>query len=249
MMKGWIVVLLLVAASCLCASGREGFRVFTDSKGRAILLRIVKCDIKHDSVTVEREDEKRLTVKISGFSKSDQDYIKEWFKANELISEKNLRISFDKEVVGRREEEIRGTTYYVDSGIQEENKAGEIEYEDIAYMITFHNKSPFPLENARLEYRIYYEQSRSGQKDPKQMVLSKESTLRTVLPNKKVTFQTASVEIKEAKYYGDYTTRKPADGDVHGIRCRLTVKLSEDKTIVREFCYPRGLSDKKYTWK
>ncbi len=37
--------------------------------------------------------------------------------------------------------------------------------------------------------------------------------------------------------------------DVQGIRCRLSLNLDDERVVVREFSYPRGLSEKKYPWK
>ncbi len=245
------LLLLVFAAVCLCSYANDGFRVFTDEQGRAIMLKVVKCDLKHNSVTVEREDGRRLTVKLDAFSKSDQDYVSDWYKANELIDERNLKIEVDKEVVGRREEEIEGTITYMSSGIQETEKAGEMQFEDIAYTITFYNKSAFPIQNAMLEYKIYYEQSSRGLKNPEQEIFSQESKLSDVLPGKKVNFTTESVEILNERFSGSYNyvgSGNPAEGEVHGIRGRLIVTVSEDKTVEREFSYPRGLSEKKYPW-
>lgn len=244
-----IVAVLFLGAFCFCAAAENnGYRVFMDTQGRAIMLKVVKCDPKHDSVTVEREDGRRLTVKISNFGKSDQDYIKEWFKANELIDEKNLKISFD-DVVSRREEDITGSVY-IGGGLSDTAKIGSKKYEKVSYKITFENKSSYPIQNARLEYRIYSEQSTRTNKEPKQDVLSKNVDLKVMYSGKKMSFTTDSIEVLNEKYtHSDYDYRNTAEGEVNGIRCRLIVKMSDDKEIVREFCYPSSLSEKKYPWK
>ena len=218
-----------------------------DTQGRAIMLKVIKCDPQHDSVTVEREEGQRLTVKISGFSKADQTYIQEWYKANELIDQKNLKISFD-DVTARREEEIAGHTSDGYGGSWDE-KIGIKKYETVSYKITFENKSAYPVQNARLEYKVYYEQADRREKDPTQKILSKSSDLSVIYPKKKIFFTTEGVEILNEKKTASYYSFIPAEGDVHGIRCRLIVKLSEDKEIVREFSYPSSLSEKKYPWK
>ncbi len=243
------VVLLIVAVSCLCSLAGEEFRVFMDEQGRSIMLKVVKCEPESDRVTVELENGRRMTVKISGFSKSDQDYITDWYKANELISDRNLKISTDEEVFSEREEEIIFNVSY-DYGDTDQEKGGEQEYEEIGYIIEFENKSSFPILDARVEYKIYYEQGQRGAKEPEQKVHFGEKKLPNIDAGRKIRFKTDAVEILNERFTSRFTiSSKPAEGDVHGIRCRLIVKLSEEQTLVREFNEPSGLSEHKYPWK
>ncbi|MBN2163255.1 MAG: hypothetical protein JXR25_11700 [Pontiellaceae bacterium] len=224
-MKIWITFILLVAGVCIgsyAGNNEKSFRVFMDGQGRAIMLRVVKCDLQHDEVTVEREDERRLTVRISSFSKSDQEYIKEWFLANELIEERNLPISINKKT-----------------------SAKDASHETTSFLITLENKTKQSIKNARIRYIIYYEQSERYDDAPTQKELSKEAFMKEIPAGEITSLTTSGVEV----YTESATISKRAEGDVHGIRCRLIVRLSDDKEIYREFTYPRGLSDKKFPWK
>ena len=252
---------VLAGIFCLAAAADDDMRVFTDRQGRAIFLKVIKCDIARDEVTVEREDGRRLTVNISGFSDSDQAYVKEWFLSNELVSERNLKIACDDETVEKRKEEITQTTIYTDTDITEETVIGYKRYEVIAYNITLENRTADPIANARLEYKIYYEQSERGiDVVPVKSVLADTAEVPVLESKKPVKIQTKTVEIFEEDRPNSTTTTssssgssrstsiEPAEGEVIGIRGRLIIKLASGKEVVREFCDPSSLSDEKYPW-
>lgn len=253
-MKGmWILAGLFIGVFGLGAWAADETRVFTDTQGRSIILKVVKCDLERNQVTVEREDGQRMTVGINGFCKSDQEYVKQWFTMHELVSDKNLLITCKDEVVNKRKEESTVTVSY-SGGYEEEEVIGYDLYEDIGYSITFENKTIEPVVGATLEYKIYYEQTDSGVNQEAVMgVLEDTLEVPSIAPKKMVKVQTKTVEIhEESRKSSDYmsysSNSKPATGKVCGIRGRLTIKLPKDKEIVREFSEPASLSDKKYPW-
>jgi len=238
--------MLLCIASALAGWAEGEFHVFTDMQGRAVMLKVVDCDLTHNKVMVEREDGRRRSVKVSGFSESDQAYIKAWYMANELISEQNLRISIDEEII-RRDEDIQGRIYQgrtLVGGI-----VGESKHEQIAYVIAIENRSELPVEQVQIEYKIYYEQAERHMKVREQKIFFQSGRLPTLEARGKVTFKTQSVEVIRERLFGKrYADHRPAEGYVHGIRGRLIVKLSDKQEVVREFQYPSSLSDKRYPW-
>ena len=69
-----LVTCLPAACSGQSGSGEEGYRTFTDSRGRAVEARVVRAD--GDQVTIQRRDGKRFTVPVSTFSPADQDFLR-----------------------------------------------------------------------------------------------------------------------------------------------------------------------------
>lgn len=246
---------------CMSAWAGDEFHSFTDTQGRTIELRVITFDGKHNKVTVERQDGRRLIVSAGNFCEADQNYLQQWFMANELLSEDHLKIDCDDKVIEKRKENVRATQASSSGGVIRDVEIGECRYEKIAYAITFENKTLKPIENAHVEYKIYYEQTKRGvELDPEKMVFRGEADLSTLAPGKSNEFMTQPVEIYNdnlspqniVSIDADGTERsamlEEAEGEVRGIRGRLIVTLPNEKKIVREFHHPSSLSEKKYPW-
>ncbi len=234
----YCIAYLLLGMLCLVAHAEDEYRSFTDAQGRSIRLRVTACDLSRDSVTVQKENRQRVTVKISGFSAEDQAYIKEWHMANELLSERNLKIVCDDTVVFSRKEDIKGTEY--SGGTYDLTPTtvvvGYKKYEETACRVSMENKGSVPIENARIEYRLYYEQDRMR-------VLKGEMNAPVLGTRKKVELLTKSVEIIKCSGKTSVTS-----GEIIGFRMRVYVKLPSGKEAIREYQHPTSLSASKYSW-
>ena len=259
-MKGHIVGSLF-SALCLSAQATDEFHMFTDTQGRTIELKLLEFDSQHGKISVERQDGHRLTVSISNFCKADHDFIQQWFIANKLLSEENLKIICDDKVTEKRKETVTAMQASSSGGVLRDVEIGERRHEKIAYEIAFENKTLQPIENARLEYRIYYEQTERGiDQDSNQKVFSGESELPLLVPRSSSEFMTASVEIfndnlsalnvitLDAKGNQSSGALEEGEGNIHGIRGRLLVPLADGENLVRAFHHPSSLSEKKYPW-
>lgn len=259
-MKVHIVGLLFVVL-CLGAQATDEFHMFTDTQGRTIELKVIKCDFEHDKVLVERQDRRRLQVKISNFCAEDQEYLREWFMLNELLSERHLKISCDDKVIDKHKETVTAMQQSSSGHQLKEVEIGEKEYEKIAYEITFENKAAFSIEKAQVEYRIYYEQTAGGvDQDPEHKVFRGEGTLALLEPGSLGEFMTETVEIYndnlsaqniitlDEKGNQSVGALEPGEGEVHGIRGRLIIPLASGETLIRDFHHPSSLSEKKYPW-
>ena len=252
---------LLFGVLCLGAQATDEFHMFTDTQGRTIELKLINFDSEHGRISVERQDGHRLTVSISNFCKADHDYVQQWFMANELLSEGNLKIGCDDKVVSRRKETVTGMQASSTGGQLKEVEIGEKKYEKIAYEILFENKTLQPIENARMEYRIYYEQTERGvDQDAEQKVFQGETGLALLAPRSSSDFMTEAVEIfndnlsavnvitLDEKGNESSGALEEGEGEIHGIRGRLIVPLASGENLVREFHHPSSLSEKKYPW-
>ena len=259
-MKGYMAGLLF-GVLCLGSQAMDEFHMFTDTQGRTIELKLIKFDSEHGRISVERQDGHRLTVSISNFCEADHDYVRQWFIANELLSEDNLKIVCDDKVVSRRKETVTGMQASPSGGQLKQIEIGEKKYEKIAYEITFENTTLQPIENARMEYRIYYEQTERGvDQDSEQKVFQGETDLALLAPRSSSDFMTETVEIfndnlsavnvvtLDEKGNESAGALEEGEGEIHGIRGRLIVPLASGGNLVREFCHPSSLSEKKYPW-
>jgi hypothetical protein len=259
-MKRYMVGLLF-GILCLGAQAADEFHMFTDTQGRTIELKLIKFDSEHGRISVERKDGRRLTVNLDNFCEADHDYVQQWFIANELLSERNLKIGCDDKVVSKRKETVTGMQASSSGSQLKEVEIGEKKYEKIAYEITFENKTSEPIENARLEYRIYYEQTERGvDQDSEQKVFRGETVLALLAPGSSSEFMTEAVEIfndnlsalnvitLDEKGNESSGALEEGEGEIHGIRGRLIVPLASGENLIREFHHPSSLSEKQYPW-
>jgi outer membrane protein assembly factor BamB len=74
----FLLVFLAISFPAACfgqgGEGEGGYRTFTDSRGRTVRARVVRID--GDRVTIERQDGKQFTIRISTFSQADQDFLR-----------------------------------------------------------------------------------------------------------------------------------------------------------------------------
>ncbi len=258
-MKRYIVVLTL-SLLCLSAIAEEDYHEFVDQQSRSIVLKIITCDMSGGTVLVERRDHRRLTVKINTFSPDDQLYIKQWYMEHEMLSEKNLRINFNKKTVKKWNEKIMTPEQTTARGvIIPPEQIGVKRFETIAYELVFQNRGDVPISKMRVEYIIFYEQLSTGIKDvdPIQKQLKGAFEVLDLHAREKISATTEAAQIFEedrrrgvhvgSTSIDDYKPHE-AQGRIHGIRAKVYVTLANGDEISRDYCAPSKLSLEKYPW-
>ncbi|MBN2703791.1 MAG: hypothetical protein JXR23_06220 [Pontiellaceae bacterium] len=255
-MKYGFVGLMLIA----CAVGtraKEEYRTFSDTKERTISAKIIDCDLPTGNVTLElKEDKRRATIPIDSLSEKDQTYIKEWYTVNEALASKNLRITTKSTSLKKWKTSDRDDVFTIDD-VDYSNAIEETtEFEQIAFDITLQNTSKVLIPKMRMEYKIYYEQSVTSSDDIQadQFILEGKLNVAALKPTEKIKMQTEYVQIREVEisldsglYFVD-ATPTGAQGDVHGMRARIYLAMSNGEEAIREFCEPSSLSEKDYPW-
>ena len=241
-----------VFAFCLVVFSEEPFREFTDKEGRKAKLRVVNCDPGRNSVTLEQErNHQRVKVPMNAFCEKDQEYFQTWYLSHKMMSDQNLKLSFSKKIINKRKEQIMGTITYYDNGITETRTEaiGFEKREKIAYCVDIENKVKTPIENARIEYVIYYEQETPQTSGSNLKRVTGKRKLSVLEQRKPVSFRTDVVELLEIKYTSSTQSFMNAESEVFGIRVRIYVKPSDDgEEIMREVKDPSSLSDEDYPW-
>jgi len=255
-MRRLIALTLLFGLVLSGLAEEEDYRFFTDTQGRSIRGMITACDLARNRVTIERADnQQRATVPIDGFCEEDQTFIREWFMANELLTEAKLRISC-KEITVKEWSETQSEEFRdADTGEYEGTRQEITDFETIGYEITLINKNDLPLQNLKIEYKIYYEQSETTQGNPvtEQKRLDGSLDVKDIKPDAQQKVATKTVEISRTQFSndGDVTRVQPktgGKGEVHGMRARITMTLPSGQKSMREFSQPSSLSDKRFPW-
>jgi hypothetical protein len=252
-MKNTVCGLLGFSALLVMASQAE-MHAFEAKDGRAIEAEIVDYDARSGKVTLKRADGKRIPVKADFFVAADQAYIREWDSQKAFSSDRLLKISFDEETVNKSKEEVYRMLTDTE-GNKEEYLMKEIKYEDVAYEVELRNMNKAALDGMRMEYRIYYEQSRENRdkQNPDQFILAGKSDISAIAGGQSAKIVTQPVTIYDdnlnAISWSDASERVPGRGDVHGVRARIYMKTKSGKELMREACYPDNLSTGDFGWK
>ena len=245
-----LVGVLLCSATALFAE----MRAFELPDGRMLEAEIVDYDARSGKVTLKRADGNRVPVKANIFIEKDQAYIREWDAAKSFASDRFLKIGFDQDTLKRWKEEVYKDLRDTDGNV-EEYLMKEIKFEDVAYQVELRNMNKTPLDGMRMEYRIYYEQSRENRdkQNPTQYIWGGKSDISTLSGGQSVKVGTEPVTIYDDNLnpisWADGSERVPGRGDVHGIRARIYLKTKSGKEIMRECCHPSTLSSADYPWK
>ena len=249
------IVLLCMGMLTLSALSEEEFHLFTSKDDRAISGRIVDFDGRKDTITIELENKRRASVPVGGFSDSDQQYIREWISAQRFMDKQMLRIDCDDKLVDESKDEERITVTYTSGTTVNDFLANVVHKERIAYEFEFDNRNTVPINGIRMEYRIYFEQSKmaSGHNpEPEQHCFRGQLTVPSIEGASRKAVLTDAVEIYKddinpiPQVGGD--PRQGGKGEVQGIRARIYMKLSTGDEVMREFHHPSSLSERDFPW-
>jgi len=221
--------------------GQETFRIFTATDGRVIEAKIVSWNPTSRKLQIERNTGRKVWVKPDIFSEEDLTYIKTWISANQFQSNAKFRIKADK---------VNGKS--TDSG------------RDIHYDLSFDNRTGMPLENVKVDYRLYIDESgHNGRKDTERCV-GGQINAEDIPEGKRIKVSTTEERLNkiykqvaytesETDIYGytrtwtAYENKKVQEDRVQGIWLRISGPSIDGKPVVREFCDPSDLN-KKFSW-
>jgi len=242
---------------CSAAWADDVYRAFTTAEGKTFQGRVLSFDARKGTVQIEAENGKKARVPLSDLSEKDQEYVWEWDTAQNFTDERLFKITCTERLVDESDEEVRRDIEFEIRGTEKNRLLNTIHREKIAYEFEFKNTSPKTLSGIRLEYRIYYEQSKStldGRKpEPEQKVYKGQKELASIASGDSIKLMSETVEVYDDKINpmdilvgGD--PRQGGKGEVQGIRARLFMKLSNGEEIVREVSQPLSLSADRFPW-
>jgi len=240
-MKRWFVVAGMSVFVLLANRVGAEMREFKLPDGRSIKAEIVSFNAKLGKVELKLANGKRKKVNPGLFVEEDQKFIKEWAA---LDGFRNKRF-FKVECAKKRTEKWG-----------EEDSAYQVKYDRYIYNITLENRNEYPLENIKVEYRIFYEQEENDRSTRKVVVnknvKSGEADVKRILPRGKTVLPTESVvlakfEFNTGDYYVPGGDPETTSGEIKGIWVRIQIETEGGQTAVRNVFEPAGLEG-KYAW-
>ncbi len=143
MISKTLIIFATIALSIVAAVAQENsFRIY-DVQGRSLEAKLLQVDNRRGMVELELRNTQRKKVKVSIFSKADQEYFRDWHVVQEFQSAR-LKIEAKKKIVNSRMEMVQG--------------AVRRDIDEICYEITVNNRTEISIGDITVEYNIYAEQ-------------------------------------------------------------------------------------------
>jgi hypothetical protein len=184
---------------------------------------ILKYNSASGKILIERVGKKAFWVSPSLFSPADQIYIENWIQDSRFMSEASFRINVE-------EHKSKWESCGDDSGDRREKSS--------VFTFIFSNRNNLPLNALRLEYCLFRDIERNGDKYIESNFYKLEAG--NIAPNseKKIRAKLGHLSFKASGFLNE----------VAGLTLRVYFENSEGKTLMREVTYPDKLSKDKYVW-
>jgi len=216
-------------------------REFRLPDGRAITAEVVGFDRQFGKVEIKLENGRRKKVSPAIFVEADQAYVKEWVSLEGFRNPGMFKVECEKRLLKKWKEESSAVT---------------LKHKLYAYGITFENRGKVPLEDLKVDYRIFYEQEVNNSTTKKVDLLKKiqfgKSAIDILPPGGKREFTSKSVELERFEFNtGDYYVPdgdpESTTGRIRGIWVRVRVVGKAGNVAIRDFFEPASLEG-KYDW-
>jgi hypothetical protein len=231
-------VFFLTTGSALSA-GESNFRTFSDSQGREMNAKLTQ--VSGEDIYIERLDGLSTKVKISIFSKEDQEFIRDWGR-KETLKNDAIRVRFITDV-----EDKSG---WEDSGGGIVRKTWKE-----SYGIELSNESQLDLKNIRIEYLIFkFEDAMAAQKRSEGEIryLTGETKVPALKVRSKARASTKKFPMLETKLAPGYRWagggKETSEDEMRGIWIKvfvgeiLATEVSKPENLIRKESWPTSKS-------
>jgi len=233
----FILCCLFVAVSALPSLGTGALHTFTTTDGRSLKATVLDFNASSKKIQIEREDGKKIWVRPSVFSQPDRDYVQRWIAADQFMSPTKFRIKGKK---------LKGKTSKSTSRIM--------------YEITLENKTGFPLNNLKIEYRTFVLKKilnkENGEQEEDSSRVDGGGFNINIPVGKKISKTTAPTildtefrQMMEGNTYTgfDYYKLKVSEEELEGFWIKIHGPEIDGTRAVREWCNPADTIE-NFSW-
>ena len=233
--------LLLATLSAFAES-----QTLTDQQGRTIKADVIS--VQNEKVTIKRDDGQTFDIPLATLSDADQSRLKAWaakegsqpppLPAGSVVIELSRGV-FSTE---KKDSDVKLTTGEIvkNGRTTTEEKCG--------YSVTIQNKTSAPLENLRIEYRLFATVDSVHVKE-KQGLKKKSygSNVEAIPSLGKTVFRTETISAYKMKYNGNIVSAKTGDSSSRETLTGIWLRLYRGKELVSEVSTPATLMSTE-TW-
>ena len=206
------LVASVVLIHTLSPAGRAEMREFKDPYGRVIKAELVSHPGGGETVKIRREGGKVMTVKVSIFSKEDQEFIQNWMTANPPTADFSFRFKVDKKRLSSQKS--RRGSYK------------KVSVDEMAYEVELTSQSREQLPPFSIKYRMYVTDRADGgygssELGAKKVVEGMVDVRKTLKYNGNIKFTTKPVVIEKVTYDSRYSSSTRYHDQLDGLIMRL----------------------------
>lgn len=209
---------LIAFVACLLAPAAQAemFKL-TDKQGRSIEADVLS--IENDTARIRRADGMRFDLPLANLAEADQKTLRDWAKreADKPLPPNSIevmasRAKFDSQ---KSERQVPWVTTYSDGSSTTEYRTMVTTREQWGYSLTVSNTTLRPVDNLRVEYRLF------GGGIASASIGNSGSTLviGTLKPREKTIVKTSSVTLTKEAYRGE--NAKPVGSQLQGVWVRV----------------------------
>jgi hypothetical protein len=253
--RGLVWIAAVLAAGSVWAQSDDGYRTFTDTKGRSICGRVVDYDPAKSKFLVERDGRYRTWLSAAALSQDGQTYLKDWLRSYKVLFEKALAVTVEPQKgllqnAGTGRFDVQKTQEY--SSIVSVSKRTDAAIEDFRieyrYVVADVNLSPHAVVT-----EISMDAEEADSDVPRQY--GGEFEFGSITNGQTLTFNTGALTLTneyirrtEADLFGSsYHETLVRQTQVLGIWLKVYGAGSNGVPIVRDICIPEDLYE-KVTW-
>lgn len=227
----------LAVAGCLPLARAE-IRTITDKQGRSIKADVISVD--GDKVKIKREDGQTFEIALSTLSDDNQKDLQAWAaKEAKSLPPGSLAVELSRGVfdTSKKDSDVTLTT-----GDIVKNGRTTTE-EKWGYSVTIQNKTSKPLDNLRVEYRLFATVDSVHVKE-KQGLKKKayQSKIEAIPELGRVVFRTETISAFKMKYNGNIVSAKTGDSSSRETLSGIWLRIYNGNDLVHEACMPDKLS-------
>ena len=201
----------------------EDTRRFTDTQGRSINAKILEHDSSSGKILIERAGKKAVWISPSTFSQSDQLYIQKWINDSKFMTEAFFNIVVEEH-----------KSNWESCG----DASGNRRKKSSSFTFVFNNRNNEPLNDLRLEYCLFRDRNRNGDKFIESKIYDLEVGTIDKNSEKKIRAKVGHLSFKASGFLNE----------VAGLSLRVYMETSKGETLMREVRYQDKLSKEKYVW-
>ena len=231
----FLLCCLFVSAAPSTSLGEVTFRPFVTTDGRSLNAAVKDYNERNGKIQIKREDGKLIWILPKVFSEPDREYIRQWIAVDQFMSPTKFRIK----------------------GSPKKSRISEHKTE-VVYEITLENKTDFPLNGLRIEYRAfvlnkgYDDKENSSRVDGGQLHIAEIPAGKPISEKTKaMTLITQFKHVKETTgtigVYDIYD-KKISSEKLEGFWIKVHGPEIDGKPSVREWCNPPD-TRKNFAWK
>ncbi len=209
---------------------RDAIHEFTDETGRTIRAQIYAASPV--DVSIRRDDGQTFRVPLETFSEADRKLVALWHTA-EILNSGN---QFEFEV-----------SRFTEKPEETATKIAEITSTQMGYLITLRNRSPIPLRDLKVEYKVFKNMNLPGDSAGYPISKTGVELISVLAPRQSYEVRSATVSVAETRLqpgliYLDGSDERQSD-TLEGI----WIRLIKDGQILAQFSRPTRLTQEA-TW-